>query len=176
MLSNLLKISDSPATAENVAASSPESEAFTRAPTPRLLSEPLPLPESASTPAPTPSSSSSRPRIPDSASIPDSSSFATTGNAPIDHETKTGVPLESPASPISFSSCNTSRSQWPTSQTRVASPELLTVKSSPRNVTSDPHDEPRQPPELASSRSLVSAAPASAYSANSTRADAHQLD
>ena len=82
--SNPRRITDSPATAENSAASSPKSEGPTRAPTPHLQSEILPLPESASTPAPPPSSSSSRPRSPDYASIPDSSAFATTDNAPID--------------------------------------------------------------------------------------------
>ena len=48
--SNPLRISDSPAAAENPAALSSESEGPTRAPTPHLPSEILPLPESASTP------------------------------------------------------------------------------------------------------------------------------
>ena len=61
------------------------------------------------------------------------------------------MPLESPASPISFSSWNTSRSQWPTSQTRVASPELPSIETSLLNVTIDPREEPRRPPESASS-------------------------
>ena len=61
------------------------------------------------------------------------------------------MPFESPASPISFSSWNTSRSQLPTSQTRVASPELPSIEISPRNVASDPRDVPRQSPKLASS-------------------------
>ena len=102
--SNSLRISDSAGAAENPAASSSESEGPTRVPTPHLPSTTLPLPESASTPALPPSSSSSRPRIPDSSSIPESSAFATTGNAPIKLKTKAGVPLEAPASPISFRS------------------------------------------------------------------------
>ena len=61
------------------------------------------------------------------------------------------MPLESPASPISFSSSNTSRSQWPTSQTRVLSPELPSIETSSRNVTIDLREEPRRPPESASS-------------------------
>ena len=148
--SNPLRISDSPAAAENPAASSSESDSTTRAPTPHLPSEPLPLPESARTPA-SPPTSSSRTRIPESASALDSSAFATTGNEPIDHGTEAGVPHESPASPISYSSWNTSRSQWPMSQTRVTSPELPNIETSPRNVTIDLREEPRRPPKSASS-------------------------
>ena len=148
--SNPLRISDSPAAAENRAASSSESYSSTRAPTPHQPSETLPLPESASTPAPPPTSSSSRTRIPDSASALDSSAFATTGNEPINLATEAGVPLESPAS-FSYSSWNTSRSQWPMSQTRVLSPELPNIETSPRNVTIDSREEPRRPPESASS-------------------------
>ena len=58
--SNPLKISDSPVAAKNVAASSSESENTTRAPTPHLPSETLPIPESTSTPAQPPHSSNSR--------------------------------------------------------------------------------------------------------------------
>ena len=61
------------------------------------------------------------------------------------------MPLESPTSPISFSSWNTSRLQWPTSQTRVVLPALPSVETSPRNVTIDPRVEPRRPPVSASS-------------------------
>ena len=111
----------------------------------------LPIPESTSTPAPPPFSSSSRTRVPDAANIPDLSASATTGDAPTELVTEAEVPLESPASPISFSSWNTSRSQWPTSQTRVALPELPSIETLPRNVTIDPRDEPRRPPESASS-------------------------
>ena len=109
------------------------------------------LPESASTPAQPPTSLSSQTRIPDSASALDASVFATTGNEQIDLVTEAGVPLESPASPISYSSWNTSRSQWPMSQTRVVSPELPYIETSPRRVTIDPREEPRRPPESASS-------------------------
>ena len=40
-----------------------------------------------------------------------------------------------------------SRLQWPTSQTRVVSPELPSVETSPRNVTIDPREEPCRPPD-----------------------------
>ena len=149
--SNPLRISDLPAAAENPTASSSESEGPTRAPTPHLLSETLPIPESTSTPAPPPLWSSSRTRVSDAASVPNPSASATTGDAPIELMTETEVPVESPASPISFSSWNRSRSQWPTFQTRVASPELPSIETSPRNVTIDPREEPRRPPESVSS-------------------------
>ena len=148
---NPLRISDSQATADIPAVSSFESDSSTLAPTPHLPSETQPLPESASTPAPPPTSSSSLTRIPDSASALDASAFATTGNEPIDHVTEAGVPPESPASPISYSSWNTSRSQWSMSQTRVVSPESPNIETLPRNVTIDPREEPRRPPESASS-------------------------
>ena len=111
------------------------------------------------------SSSSSRPRIHDSASIPDSSAFGTTGIAPtgiapIDLGTETGVPFELPALPISFISWNTSRSQWPTSQTCVASAELPIDETSLSQVISDPRDEPRQPPKPTSSHWFPQVPPA----------------
>ena len=145
-----LRITDSPTADENPAASSPESVALlaSRLPTcrrklcryrsQRVLRLHRP-------PRPARDLGFQTPRD------PDSSSFATTGNALIQHGTEAGVPLESPASPISFSSWNTSRSQWPTSQTRVVSPELPSIETSPRNVTIDPREEPRRPPESASS-------------------------
>ena len=61
------------------------------------------------------------------------------------------MPLESPSSPTSFSSWNTSRLQWPTSQTRVASSELPSIEISPRNVTIEPREEPRRRPKSATS-------------------------
>ena len=149
--SNPLRISDSPVAAENPAAPSSESDGFTRAPTPHLPSETLPIPESTNTLVPAPSSSSSRTRVPDASNITDPSAFAMTDDAPIKLVTEAKVPLASPASPISFSSLNTSRAQWPTSQTRVALPELPSIETSPRNVTIDPREEPRRPPESASS-------------------------
>ena len=149
--SNPLRISDSPAAAENPAASSSESEGTIRATTPHLPSETLPIPESTSTPAPLHPSSSSRTRVPEAAIIHDPFASAMTGDAPIELVTEAEVPLESPASPISFISWNTSRSQWPSSQTRVASPELPSIETSPCNVTIDPGEKPRRAPESASS-------------------------
>ena len=95
--------------------------------------------------------SSSRTRVPDAARIPEFSASATTGDAPIKLVTEAEVPLESPASPILFISYNTSRSQWPTSHTRVVSLELSSAETSPRNVTIDSGDEMCRPPESASS-------------------------
>ena len=149
--SNPLRISDSPAAAENPAASPSESECTTRAPNPHLPSETLPIQESTSTPAPPPPSSSSRTRVTDATNIPDSSASAMTGYASIELVTEAEVPLESLASPILFNSWNTSRSQRPTSQTRVASPELPSIETSPRNLTIDLREKTRHPPEYASS-------------------------
>ena len=143
-------------------------------PRPPICRRKLPITESPSTSAPPPPSSSSRTQVSDPASVPNPSASATTCDAPIELVTETEVPLKSPASPISFSSWNTSRSQWSTSQTRVALPELPSIETSPRNVTTDPREEPRRTPE--SVESLVTAAPACAYSADSARANSHQFD
>ena len=61
------------------------------------------------------------------------------------------MPLKSQALPILFISWNTLRSQWTTCQSRVASPELPSIETSPRNVTIDPREEYRCQPESASS-------------------------
>ena len=147
----MLKISDSPATADIQAVSYFESDSSTRASTPYFPSETLPIPDSASTPAPPPISSSSRTRILDSASALDASAFATTSNELIDLVTEAEVPVKSPASSISYSSWNTSRSQWPMSQTRVISAESPNIETSPRKVTIDLREEPRRPSESTSS-------------------------
>ena len=84
--------------------------------------------------------------------MPGPSAYAMTADVPIDFETKAEMPLNSTASPRSFSSWNTSRLLWPTSQTRVLSLKLPTVETTPRNVTTiNPREKPLQPPELASS-------------------------
>ena len=89
--SNPLIISDSPSAAENPAASSSVSDRYIRATSPNLPSETLPLPKSASTPAPPLTSSNLQTQISDSASALDFSAFATTGNEPINLETKAEV-------------------------------------------------------------------------------------
>ena len=68
--SNPLRISDSPAAAENPAASFSESDGTTSASIPHLPSETLVIPESTNTPAPPPPSSSSRTRVSEAASVP----------------------------------------------------------------------------------------------------------
>ena len=108
--SNPLRISDSPAVAENPAVSSSESYGPTCARTLHLPSETLPIPESTSSPDLPPPSFSSRTRVPDVASVLDPSASATTGDAPIELVKKAEVFLESLASPILFSSWNTSYS------------------------------------------------------------------
>ena len=140
-----------PHVVQNSAAPPSQLEAQTRAPTVRLPPKLIPLPESASTPAPLIPSSSSRTTSPDYASNPGPSASAMTTDAPIDLVTQAGLPLDSPAPPISFSSWNTLHLQWPTSQTCVASPELSNVETLPRNVMIDPRDVPRQAPEDTSS-------------------------
>ena len=79
---------------------------------------------------------------------------ATTGDALIELVTEADIFQESQASPISFSSWNTSRLQWPTSQTRVASLELPSIETSLRNVTIDLLEEPRRQAESTSSHWL----------------------
>ena len=117
----MFSLLDRLAAAENSAALFSESKAFIRALTHCLPSESLPLPTPASTPTPPLFSSRWRTRIPDSANEPGLSEFAMTADIPIGFETKAEMPLDSPASPRLFSSRNVSRSQLPTSQTRVVS-------------------------------------------------------
>ena len=119
-------------------------------PTPHLPWETLSIPESTSTPAPPRLSFISQTRVPDAACVFDPSASATTGNAPIELVTEAKVSVESSASPISFSSWNTSSLQWERSQTCVASFELPSIETLPHNVTIDLRNKTRRPYDYAS--------------------------
>ena len=120
-------ISNAMSTAENSAATSFEFESPSRAMIFRLPSETLPLPESAGILAPLLFSYIWQTRVPETESNPGTAAFLMTADVPIDLETEVKMPLDSPASPLSFSSSNTS-------QTRVVFSELPTVMTSPHNV------------------------------------------
>ena len=75
---------------------------------------------------------------------------AMTTDATIDFETDAKLSFELPASPLSYSRLNTSRLQWPTSQTCVMYSELAIIESSQPYVTIDPRNGPCHSPEFSS--------------------------